>query len=67
VPEENPVETLSQKKSKQTWARLIKKVFEVGPGSLQSKLTGSFGECQNYTVFVLMWTSHIQDYQYLRY
>ncbi len=30
-PEENPVETLSEKKSKQTWARLIKKVFEVDP------------------------------------
>jgi hypothetical protein len=30
-PEENPVETLSEKKSQQTWARLIKKVFEVDP------------------------------------
>ena len=30
-PEENPVETLSEKKSKQTWARLIKKVYEVDP------------------------------------
>ena len=29
--EENPVETLSQKKSKQTWARLIKKIYEVDP------------------------------------
>ncbi len=28
-PEENPVETLSEKKSKQTWARLIKKIYEV--------------------------------------
>ena len=27
----NQVETLSEKKSKQTWARLIKKVFEVDP------------------------------------
>jgi hypothetical protein len=30
-PEDNPVETLSEKKSKQTWARLIKKVCEVDP------------------------------------
>ncbi|GAJ22053.1 unnamed protein product [marine sediment metagenome] len=29
--EENPVETLSEKKSKQTWARLIKKIYEVDP------------------------------------
>ncbi len=29
--EENPFETLSEKKSKQTYARLIKKVFEVAP------------------------------------
>ncbi len=30
-PEENQVGTLSEKKSKQTWARLIKKVYEVDP------------------------------------
>ena len=30
-PEENPVETLSEKKSKQTWAGLIKKIYEVDP------------------------------------
>ncbi len=30
-PEENPFVTLSEKKFKQTWARLIKKVFEVDP------------------------------------
>ncbi len=30
-PEENPFETLSEKKSKQTWARLIKKIYEVDP------------------------------------
>ncbi len=30
-PEENPVETLSEKKSKQTWARLIKRIYEVDP------------------------------------
>jgi hypothetical protein len=29
--EGNPVETLSEKKSKHTWARLIKNVFEVDP------------------------------------
>jgi len=51
--EENPVETLSEKKPKQTWARLIKKVFEVDPWSLRSKLPSSFGERQNYTVSVL--------------
>ena len=30
-PEENPVETISEKKSKQTWARLIKRIYEVDP------------------------------------
>ena len=30
-PEENPVETLSEKKSKQTWPRLIKRIYEVDP------------------------------------
>ena len=32
-PEDNPVETLSEKKSKQTWARLIKRIYEVDPHS----------------------------------
>ncbi|MBA7547184.1 hypothetical protein ES705_39590 [subsurface metagenome] len=32
---------------------MIKKVYEADPGSLQSKLHGSFGKCQNYTVSVL--------------
>jgi hypothetical protein len=43
------METVSSKASRQSWARLIQKVYEVDPWSLQSKLPGSFGECQNYT------------------
>ncbi len=51
-PSDDYTETVSSKSSRQSWARLIQKVYEVDPWSLQSKLPGSFGECQNYTVSV---------------
>jgi hypothetical protein len=47
-PDEYP-ETVSSRASRQSWARLIQKVYEVDPWSLRSKLLSSFGECQNYT------------------
>jgi len=46
------METVSQKVSRRSWARLIQKVYEVDPRSLRSKLLGSFDECQNYTWYV---------------
>ena len=47
-PDEYP-ETVSNKASRQSWARLIQKVYEVAPWSLRSKLLSSFGESQNYS------------------
>ena len=47
-PDEYP-ETVSNKASRQSWARLIQKVYEVDPWSLRSKLLSSFGESQNYS------------------
>ncbi|MBA7640426.1 hypothetical protein ES703_48091 [subsurface metagenome] len=46
---EGSTEMASNKASRQSWARLIQKVYEIDPWSLQSKLPGSFGKCQNYT------------------
>jgi hypothetical protein len=46
---DSEMEMVSSKASKQSWARLIQKVYEVDPWSLRSKLLGSFGKCQNYT------------------
>ena len=47
-PSDDYTETVSSKSSRQSWARLIQKVYEVDPWSLQSKLPGSFGIRQIY-------------------
>jgi len=51
-PTDGSKETVSSRASRQSWAQLIQKVYEVDPWSLRSKLLGSFGKCQNYTWYV---------------